>query len=91
MNGHLDETNQHDDSYVPRNILLTGGAGFIGSHVVIRLVLSYPEYKVFRFPFLLLFRTTGRGTGQARLLCDDQQPFKRPKRIEFQSLLLGEN
>jgi UDP-glucose 4,6-dehydratase len=31
---------------VPRNILLTGGAGFVGSHVVVRLVQKYPQYKV---------------------------------------------
>lgn len=28
------------------NILITGGAGFIGSHVVRRIVLRYPHYKV---------------------------------------------
>jgi len=33
-------------NYEPRNILLTGGAGFIGSHVAIRLVQNYPQYKV---------------------------------------------
>eukprot|EP00180_Rhodochaete_pulchella_P001084 Plantae.Rhodophyta-Rhodochaete_pulchella.ctg1900.p1 GENE.Plantae.Rhodophyta-Rhodochaete_pulchella.ctg1900~~Plantae.Rhodophyta-Rhodochaete_pulchella.ctg1900.p1 ORF type:complete len:348 (+),score=49.17 Plantae.Rhodophyta-Rhodochaete_pulchella.ctg1900:156-1199(+) len=33
-------------AYTPCNILLTGGAGFIGSHVVIHLVRKYPEYRV---------------------------------------------
>jgi hypothetical protein len=32
--------------YKPRCILLTGGAGFIGSHVAIRLVKRYPDVKV---------------------------------------------
>ena len=32
--------------YEPKSILLTGGAGFIASHVVIRLVNKYPDTKV---------------------------------------------
>ena len=32
--------------YEAKSILLTGGAGFIASHVVIRLVQRYPEAKV---------------------------------------------
>lgn len=35
-----------DEGYTPKNILVTGGAGFIGSHVVTRLVAKYPQYKV---------------------------------------------
>ena len=37
--------------YVPKSILVTGGAGFIGSHVIKRLVKHHPEYKVRHWPF----------------------------------------
>jgi len=34
------------NDYIPQNILLTGGAGFIGSHVAILLAKKYPQYKI---------------------------------------------
>ncbi|KAK8939436.1 putative rhamnose biosynthetic enzyme 2 [Platanthera guangdongensis] len=33
-------------SYAPRNILITGAAGFIASHVCNRLIRNYPEYNI---------------------------------------------
>ena len=38
--------NSANGTYVPQNILITGGAGFIASHVAIRLVRGYGHYKV---------------------------------------------
>jgi dTDP-glucose 4,6-dehydratase len=35
-----------------KNILITGGAGFIGSHVVRRLVTQYPEYNIVNLDLL---------------------------------------
>jgi dTDP-glucose 4,6-dehydratase len=29
-----------------KKILITGGAGFIGSHVIRRFVINYPEYQI---------------------------------------------
>jgi dTDP-glucose 4,6-dehydratase len=34
------------NSYTPQNILITGGAGFIGSHVVLLLAKKYPQYNI---------------------------------------------
>lgn len=41
-----EETGIPTVDYVPKNILLTGGAGFIGSHVAILLCQKYPQYKI---------------------------------------------
>ena len=35
-----------------RHVLITGGAGFIGSHVVRRLVTRYPDYRIVNFDLL---------------------------------------
>eukprot|EP00560_Eucampia_antarctica_P006756 CAMPEP_0197825850 /NCGR_PEP_ID=MMETSP1437-20131217/2881_1 /TAXON_ID=49252 ORGANISM="Eucampia antarctica, Strain CCMP1452" /NCGR_SAMPLE_ID=MMETSP1437 /ASSEMBLY_ACC=CAM_ASM_001096 /LENGTH=343 /DNA_ID=CAMNT_0043426031 /DNA_START=14 /DNA_END=1045 /DNA_ORIENTATION=+ len=34
------------EEYVPKNIFLTGGAGFIASHVAILLCQKYPQYNI---------------------------------------------
>ncbi|MBK7741804.1 MAG: dTDP-glucose 4,6-dehydratase [Saprospiraceae bacterium] len=35
-----------------KNILITGGAGFIGSHVVRRFIQQYPDYHIFNLDLL---------------------------------------
>jgi len=40
---------QKTEEYKPKNILVTGGAGFIASHVCIRLVQKYPDCKIVNF------------------------------------------
>mmetsp|Transcript_19828 Transcript_19828/g.33167 ORF Transcript_19828/g.33167 Transcript_19828/m.33167 type:complete len:364 (-) Transcript_19828:179-1270(-) len=35
--------------YQPKNIMITGGAGFIASHVVLLLVKKYPQFKIVNF------------------------------------------
>jgi dTDP-glucose 4,6-dehydratase len=37
------------NSTFKRNIIVTGGAGFIGSHLVRRLVKKYPEYRIINY------------------------------------------
>jgi len=39
-------------NYEPKNIFLTGGAGFIASHVVILLCKKYPQYKIVTYDVL---------------------------------------
>lgn len=46
QNGHSKDLAVAEPAFVPKTILVTGGAGFIASHVVIRLVKLYPQYKV---------------------------------------------
>lgn len=38
--------NGNHEVYTPKSILVTGGAGFIASHVTKLLVTKYPKYKV---------------------------------------------
>ena len=38
-----------DDDYAPKNVMITGGAGFIASHFVILLTKKYPNLNIVNF------------------------------------------
>ena len=40
--------NNPENMEFKRNIIVTGGAGFIGSHVVRLFVNQYPEYRIIK-------------------------------------------
>ena len=67
-----------------RNILITGGAGFIGSHVVRLFVTKYPEYHIIN-----LDKLTYAGN-LANLADIEQQPnytFVKADICDFEKIL----
>ncbi len=39
-------TQEEETGFTPSHVLVTGGSGFIASHVVVALVKQFPQYKV---------------------------------------------
>ena len=72
------------EEYVPESILITGGCGFIASHVVNRLSERYPHYKV-RFRWTRegakQFFSVVRFFGGPPLLRARTRPLLRPRAI----------
>jgi hypothetical protein len=56
----VEAANGSTAAYMPENILITGGCGFIASHVAIRLAKRYPQYKVSALTKYVLLQTTLR-------------------------------
>ena len=54
-----------------KNILITGGAGFIGSHVVKRFVNKYPNYNIYNVDNL----TYARNLSNLKALEDKKNYF----------------
>ena len=38
-----------EEEYQPKNIMITGGAGLIASHVVLLLTKKYPQFNIVNF------------------------------------------
>jgi len=53
-----------------RNILVTGGAGFIGSHVVRLFLNTYPEYTIYNLDKLTYAGDQNNNTIPERPICD---------------------
>ena len=60
-----------------KNILITGGAGFIGSHVVRLFVNKYPEYQIYNLDKLTYAGNLERHRAKAQL------PFHKIRHLRF--------
>jgi dTDP-D-glucose 4,6-dehydratase len=49
MAGLAEKIAAETTDYEPKNIMITGGAGFIASHVVILLAKKYPQYNIINY------------------------------------------